>query len=105
MSKDLKTRKGKDGVYYPYTSPDLVIDENGKSSTKKFEEINTQLGDIANEIGKNEDGTDIELPTTDKTIKGAITELFQSASNGKTLIANAITGKGVNTLATDTLQT
>lgn len=67
-------------------------------------EVNSQLKDIANEIGKNEDGTDIELPTTDKTIKGAITELFQSASNGKTLIANAITGKGVNTLATDTFQ-
>ena len=50
MSKDLKTRKGKDGVYYPYTSPDLVIDENGKSSTKKFEEINTQLGDIAKQV-------------------------------------------------------
>lgn len=76
MSKDLKTRKGKDGVHYPYTSPDLVIDENGKSSTKKFEEINTQLGDIANKtiiednkiyLAKN-DGTKIDegtdLPTS-----------------------------------------
>ena len=67
--------------------------------------LNTQYKDIANLIGKNEDGSDIELPTTDKTIKGAITELFQDVSNGKTLVANAITDKGVNTLATDTFQT
>lgn len=67
--------------------------------------LNTQYKEIAKEIGKNEDGSDIELPTTDKTIKGAITELFQDVSNGKTLVANAITDKGVNTLATDTFQT
>lgn len=28
MAKNIKTRKGKDGVYYPYTSPDLIIDES-----------------------------------------------------------------------------
>lgn len=48
MAKDMKTRKGKDGFHYPYTSPDLVIDENGKSNTKKFEEIDSQFKDIAN---------------------------------------------------------
>jgi hypothetical protein len=30
MTKKIKTRKGKDGKYYPYTSPDLVIDDTGK---------------------------------------------------------------------------
>lgn len=45
------------------------------------------------------------MPTTDKNVKGAIKELFQDVSNGKTLVANAITDKGVNTLATDTFQT
>mgnify|MGYP004645699463 CR=1 FL=1 len=50
MEKKMKTRKGKDGFDYPYTSPDIVIDENGKSATKKFEEINSQFKDIANEI-------------------------------------------------------
>lgn len=105
MSKNMKTRKGKDGFDYPYTSPDIVIDGNGKSATKKFEEISSQFKEIANQIGKNENGSDIELPTTNKTIKGAITELFQDVSNGKTLVANAITDKGVNTLATDTFQT
>ena len=50
MEKKMKTRKGKDGFDYPYTSPDIVIDKNGKSATKKFEEISSQLGDIANEL-------------------------------------------------------
>ena len=68
-------------------------------------ELNSQFKDIVNDLGKNEDGTDIELPTTDKTVKGAIVELFQYASNGKTLIANAITGKGVATNANDSFQT
>ena len=61
--------------------------------------------DIVNELGKNEDGSDIELPTTDKTIKGAITELFQNVSNGKQLIATAITDKGVTTSSDSTFQT
>lgn len=59
----------------------------------------TQLKDIAKEVGT------ARLSTTAQNIKGAINEVFQSASNGKTLIANAITGKGVNTLATDTFET
>ena len=46
MAKYIKTRKGNDGFYYPYTSPDLVIDEDGKSATTKFNEINTQLENI-----------------------------------------------------------
>ena len=48
MAKKMKTRKGKDGFDYPYTSPDIVIDENGKSATKKFEELSMQYKDIAN---------------------------------------------------------
>lgn len=46
-----------------------------------------------------------ELNTTAKDLKGAINEVFQNASNGKTLIAQAITGKGVSTSNTDTFQT
>lgn len=44
------------------------------------------------------------LPTSNKTITGAISELFQNASNGKTLIANAITGKGVDTNANESFR-
>ena len=188
MPKNMKTRKGKDGFNYPYTSPDLVIDKSGKSNTKKFEEINTQLGNIAKQTviedgklylvkgdgTKLDQGTNIPLSTgsvdlsnyqqkTDNTlstiqkeipkainevndkinsietdlqnvviynpddtnedfitadniafsdsnftatnVKGAISELFQSASNGKQLIANAITGKGIPTNKNDSFQT
>lgn len=82
-----------------------LTDYYKKIETYSRKEIDAQFKDIANDLGKNEDGTDIELPTTDKTVKGAIVELFQDVSNGKTLVANAITDKGVNTLATDTFQT
>lgn len=50
MSDKMKVRDGKDGYSYPYTSPDLVIDEKGKSNTTKFNEIDTQFKDIANKI-------------------------------------------------------
>lgn len=64
MEKKIKTRKGKDGFDYPYTSPDLVIDATGKSNTKKFE-------DIAKEIGTE------TLKTTAQDIRGAINELLE----------------------------
>lgn len=48
MSDKMKVRDGKDGYSYPYTSPDLVIDKDGKSNTTKFNEIDTQFKDIAN---------------------------------------------------------
>lgn len=47
MAKNMKTRKGKDGFDYPYTSPDIVVDASGKSATKKFEEISSQFESIA----------------------------------------------------------
>lgn len=50
MSDKMKVREGNDGYSYPYTSPDLVVDKNGKSNTKKFEEIDSQFKDIANLI-------------------------------------------------------
>lgn len=53
MSDKMKVRDGNDGYSYPYTSPDLVIDKNGKSNTKKFEEIDTQFKDIAKNICNN----------------------------------------------------
>ena len=120
MTKNMKTRKGEDGFNYPYTSPDIVIDENGISATKKFDEINTQLGDIKTDLQNvviyNPDDTNEDFITADNiafsdsnftatNVKGAISELFQSASNGKQLIANAITGKGIPTNKNDSFQT
>ena len=46
---------------------------------------NSELDTVKNNIG-----TVSNLQTTDKTIVGAINELFQSANNGKQLIADAI---------------
>ena len=48
--------------------------------------------------------TDDNLTTTNKTIVGAINELKSYVSNGKTLIASAITDKGVETSSTDTFE-
>lgn len=68
----------------------------------------------ANQINLIEDDTSIpgisdsihdSLETDDKTIIGAINEVFQNVSNGKQLIATAITDKGVTTSSDDTFQT
>lgn len=48
MSDKMKVRQGEDGYVYPYTSPDLVVDKNGKSNTSKFNEIDAQFKNIAN---------------------------------------------------------
>lgn len=61
--------------------------------------VDSQIKDIMNEIG-----TEI-LSTSAQDLKGAINELFQSVSNGKTLVASAITDKGVNTSSNDSFST
>lgn len=50
MGDKMKVREGDDGYVYPYTSPDIVVDENGKSNTSKFNEIDVQFKDITNKI-------------------------------------------------------
>ena len=51
---------------------------------------NSLLEYIENNTENKQDKTDSSLKTTDKTIVGAINELFQNANNGKQLIADAI---------------
>lgn len=65
---------------------------------KDIQTINTQLGDIAKEVGTE------TLNTIAQDLKGAINEVFQNVSNGKQLIATAITDKGINTSSDDTFQ-
>lgn len=43
MSDKMRVRDGNDGYSYPYTSPDLVVDKNGKSNTTKFEELEAKI--------------------------------------------------------------
>lgn len=60
MAKKMKTRKGKDGFDYPFTSPDIVIDENGKSVSTKFDEVNSQFKDIVKKIESGNIGNNVE---------------------------------------------
>lgn len=69
MSDKMRIREGDDGYIYPYTSPDIVIDKNGKSVTKKFEEINSQLEDTI--VTTNISGTTLTL-TKDRYQKATI---------------------------------
>ena len=61
-------------------------------------EVTAQYKEIAKQIG------DETLQTTAQDLKGAINEVFQNASNGKDLIAQAITGKGINATSNDSWQ-
>ena len=67
-------------------NPDAVVGmENLKDDVRNAIEAAGNI-DLSGYQGK----TDNSLATTDKTIVGAINELFQSANNGKQLIASAI---------------
>ena len=72
---------------------DEMDERNVVSFGELIEDIDFNLSeDIIDRIEALEQGAagSEELLTTDKTIVGAINELFQSANNGKQLIANAI---------------
>ena len=85
-----------------------------KTGREKIKQLDTEVKDIAKKVDNIEQGG----PTTADNItikdannhfnatnvEGALNELFQSASNGKGLIATAITGKGITTNANDTFQ-
>jgi hypothetical protein len=78
MGDKVKVREGNDGYSYPYTSPDLVIDKNGKSNTKKFEEIDSQFKEIA-----NNQPTDLSLDSA--------TNLLQLVNSKGSKLGNGIT--------------
>ena len=55
------------------------------------ESLIEELNELANiDLSGKQDKTDESLLTESKDLVGAINELFQSANNGKELIANAI---------------
>ena len=72
-------------------------------NTVLYEEDSESVGDAI--TAENITIKDASNNFTAINVEGALSELFQSASNGKTLIANAITGKGVSTNASDSFQT
>lgn len=105
---------------------DLTIGEDGKLYIKQADgtekgtgvEIPTGTAEVpSNVVLFEDDGTDEDITTAENIklvdsnnnfeatdVEGALSELFQSASNGKSKIATAITGKGVNTSASDTFE-
>lgn len=78
---------------------------NNLTTTATGSVLDASQGKALNDlISTKQNSTDNTLQTTSKQVVGAINEVFTSASNGKTLIANAITGKNIPTLPTDTYQ-
>lgn len=73
---------------YPVTLEDVVFDSNGNTLPNKYQ--------------TKEDST---LNTTDKTIVGAINELFQSGTNVKQNLVDALVAKGVNCSTSDSFDT
>ena len=67
-------------------NPDAVV--GMEHLTEDVKEAIEAAGNI--DLSGKQDKSDEGLVTTDKTIVGAINELFQSANNGKELIASAI---------------
>ena len=65
---------------------------------KKIGNNRSQIKAIVSQVGTE------TLPTTSQTLKGSIRELFQFVSNGKTLIATAITDMGIETSSDETFQ-
>ena len=61
--------------------------------------------DTNSKLARQQIGSLSSLRTNSKdTLVNSINELFQYASNGKTLVANAITGKGVQSNSNMTFQ-
>ena len=85
--------KSSTSVYYGENSDVIELQK-----PEMIEKVNNIENNLINTI------TDQSRLTSDKTITGAINELFTNVSNGKSLLASAITDKGIPTLATDSFE-
>ncbi|ABS41935.1 phage tail protein [Clostridium botulinum] len=96
------------------SSVTLKVDPTVILATQKdIQIINSNMVDLGERVSKNEENitsiksdladitTDNKRLTKDKTITGAINELFTNANNGKSLISSVV---GTPLLATDTFQ-
>ena len=81
------------------TSTGEVWNENGLAeygiTFVVFKEVILYEGDSNIDLSEKQDKSDEGLVTTDKTIVGAINELFQDVDSGKQLIADAIDVDGI----------
>ena len=83
------------------SAPLEVFDSQGNYIKKTWGDGDPITDAALNKMEAGIDGVNKKVANNSSQIK----ELFQDVSNGKTLVANAITDKGVDTLATDTFQT
>lgn len=102
---DLPVPKSRNEIFLDFiaknggTGEGLTQDQKDKLNS--IPTINTELNTIKTNNGNLEN-----LQTINKdSLVQAINEVFTSASNGKKLIAQAITGKGVETSESDTFST
>lgn len=86
--KDLTLQTGVDG------NEDILIQNNGVTKRIKSGEFLTEHQDISH----------LATKTSVSNLESEVSDLKKSVSDGKTLIASAITDKGVNTSNTDTFQ-
>lgn len=98
LIEQVKSLQGGDLTGYQ-KKEDETLETTSKKVVGAINEVNSQFKDIAKEVGTE------TLKTTAQDVKGAINEVFQNVSNGKQLIATAITDKGVVTSSDDTFQT
>lgn len=84
-----------------HTEADSRLDvlEAGAVTNKK--ELNNKIDALEDVVNANKDATDLEIYKLNSDME----QLFQSVSNGKSLIASAITDKGVITASDDTFAT
>nr|DAW63472.1 MAG TPA: protein of unknown function DUF285 [Caudoviricetes sp.] len=88
-----------DAFRYEDFTPEQLLSLKGEKGDRG------EQGPKGNDGAFNPNTTFSNLETNNKTIIEAINEVFTSASNGKKLIAQAITGKGVETSESDTFST
>ncbi|GEM_PF-2284275 len=95
------------GVEPPQSKKDTGYQPGDKPPAQWMNWFMTRVYKVLQEIRakvafKADVGDMSTVPTTNKTAAGAITELFTNVSDGKALVASAITDKGVPTDAEDT---
>ena len=100
MSDKMKIREGKDGYSYPYTSPDLVIDQNGKSTTTKFNELENKIEKVGStSIDDTNTATDktwssSKIDTQFKDIENKMDEISNPFSINSFSVTPSVAQKG-----------
>lgn len=78
--KKLRTRLASDGYSYPYTSPKLVLDENGNNLENKIQDFDNRIGIQAHYV-KSDDSTGL-LVVADGTVTDETTQIEESKVTG-----------------------